>query len=154
MGQLDGKVVLVTGAGSGMGAACAELATHQGARVYAVDRDGDRLTDVAERIGARYEVGDLTELDARAVVARCIAELGGLDGLVNAAGIFKPGRLLEITEEQIDLTFAVNVRALFFLQQAAAASMVERGSGGSIVNFASTAARVPRPITSHYAATK
>lgn len=153
MTALAGKAVLVTGAGSGMGAACAELASARGARVFGVDRDRSGLEALAGRIGAHYEVCDLSEVDAPALVGRCCELLGGLDGLVNAAGVFQTRELLEIGPDDFDRMFTVNVRALFFLQQAAAVEMKGR-DGGSIVNFASTAARVPRPMSSHYAASK
>lgn len=154
MTNLTGKSVLVSGAASGIGAACAELAQARGAEVFAVDHDAAGLTALAERLGVAYEVGDLTDVDqAPALVGRCAAALGGLDGLVNAAGTFQTRAMSDITAADFDRVFGVNVRALFFLQQAAAASMASSG-GGSIVNIASTAARVPRPMSSHYAASK
>jgi NAD(P)-dependent dehydrogenase (short-subunit alcohol dehydrogenase family) len=119
-----------------------------------MDRDADGLARLAERTGVHPVVQDLAELDgAIAAVGRCADELGGLDGLVNAAGIFQTREVLEITVEDFDRMFSINLRALFFLQQAAARRMVAAG-GGSIVNFASTAARIPRPLSSHYAASK
>jgi D-sorbitol dehydrogenase (acceptor) len=150
---LEGKTVLVTGAGSGMGAACAELAAAKGARVFAVDRDSAGLEQLAGRTGVYREVCDLAEVDAAALVRRCCEATGRLDGLVSAAGVFQTRELLDITPDDFDRMFAINVRALFFLLQAAAREMAER-DGGSIVNFASTAARVPRPMSSHYAASK
>jgi D-sorbitol dehydrogenase (acceptor) len=150
---LAGKTVLVTGAASGMGSACAELAAARGARVFAVDRDSTGLDQLVERTGVHGQVCDLVDFDAPALVHRCCEVMGGLDGLVNAAGVFQTRELLEITPDDFERMFAVNVRALFFLQQAAGREMADRG-GGSIVNFASTAARVPRPLSSHYAASK
>jgi NAD(P)-dependent dehydrogenase (short-subunit alcohol dehydrogenase family) len=151
---LEDKVVLVTGAASGMGSACAERVSSAGARVVAVDRDESRLVAVADDIGAKAEVLDLADVEALpGLVQRCVDELGRVDGLVNAAGLFQSRELLAITPAEFDAIFAVNLRGLFFLQQAAARAMIASG-GGSIVNFASTAARVPRPISSHYAATK
>ncbi|HMJ94751.1 MAG TPA: SDR family NAD(P)-dependent oxidoreductase [Thermoleophilaceae bacterium] len=152
--RLEGKVVLVSGAASGMGAACAERISSAGAQVVAIDRDEPRLADLASRIGARPELVDLTEVaELPVVVERCVDDFGRVDALVNAAGIFQSRDLLEITPSEFDTMFAVNLRGLFFLQQAAARAMIA-GGGGSIVNFASTAARVPRPVSSHYAATK
>jgi NAD(P)-dependent dehydrogenase (short-subunit alcohol dehydrogenase family) len=151
---LEGKTILVSGAASGMGAACAELARASGARILAVDRDEAGLAELAARIDVDYMPCDLADLDQLPrAVARCVDALDGLDGLVNAAGIFKTRELLEITPDDFDQVFAINVRALFFLQQAAARHMAARGRG-SIVNFASTAARVPRPLSAHYAASK
>lgn len=137
-----------------MGAACAERAAAAGARVMAVDRDEARLSALATRIGASHHVCDLADVDRLpGLVERCVDELGRLDGLVNAAGVFQSRELLDITHSDFDTVFGVNLRGLFFLQQAAAKAMIA-GGGGSIVNFASTAARVPRPISSHYAASK
>jgi NAD(P)-dependent dehydrogenase (short-subunit alcohol dehydrogenase family) len=151
---LGGKAILVTGAASGMGKACARLAAERGARLLLVDRDADALARVAGELGAPAEACDLTDV-ARAprLVARCVAEHGAIDGLVNAAGIFQTRQLLEITPEDFDRVLGVNLRALFFLQQAAGAAMSERGSG-SVVNFSSTAGRVGRPHAAHYAASK
>jgi NAD(P)-dependent dehydrogenase (short-subunit alcohol dehydrogenase family) len=152
--QLEGKVVLVTGAASGMGAACAELALERGALVIGVDRDEAALAALAGRIDIPYELCDLAEVDSLPqLVDRCADRHGRLDGLVNAAGVFQTGKLLEITPAQFDRIFAINVRGLFFIQQAVAAHMATQ-RGGSIVNFSSTAARIPRPISSHYAASK
>lgn len=151
MTSLAGKAVLVTGGASGIGAACAELAAAGGARVLALDIDEAGLAALAERTGVQYEVADLTDTDRLPDLIRVAADrLGGLDGVVNAAGVFQTRAILDITPADFDRMFAVNVRGLFFVQQAAARVM----TGGSIVNIASTAARVPRPVSSHYAASK
>jgi NAD(P)-dependent dehydrogenase (short-subunit alcohol dehydrogenase family) len=97
------------------------------------------------------DVTDVT--NAQRVVSRCVDELGALDGLVNAAGIFQTQPLLEITLDDFDRMMAVNLRGLFFQLQAAAAAMSAAG-GGSIVNMSSTAGRVGRPFAAHYAASK
>lgn len=151
MTSLVGKVVIVTGAASGMGLACAELALDRGAAVLAVDRDENALAGMKARPQLRTKVADLSDLSTIPdLIDFCQAELGGVHGLVNSAGIFQTRQMLDVTEDDFDLVFAINVRALFFLQQAAARVMDE----GSIVNFASTAARVARPASSHYAASK
>jgi NAD(P)-dependent dehydrogenase (short-subunit alcohol dehydrogenase family) len=151
---LSGIRVLVSGAASGMGYASAELARRLGADVYAVDRDEQGLAALAEQLEIPSLVCDLTDVDRLpSVVASCVQELGGLDGLVNAAGVFQTREVLDITPADFDRVFAINLRGLFFLQQAAARQMSTEG-GGSIVNFSSTAARIPRPISSHYAASK
>lgn len=152
MTDLQDKVVVVTGAGSGMGRAVVERALSHGARVLAVDVDEGGLGALADTGDLERVVADLAETTSVAgVVARCVERFGSIDGLVNAAGIFQTRAMLDVTVEDFDRVFAVNVRGLFFLQQAAAAAMTR---GGSIVNFASTAARVPRPMSSHYAASK
>lgn len=154
MKLLDGKTILVTGAASGIGAACAELGRSHGASVFAIDRDAASLDRLADRLNVACDVADVTDVDALPdVVRRCAERTGRLDGLVNAAGIFQTCALLDITPADFDAMYETNVRALFFLQQAAAKQMLKHG-GGSIVNIASVAARIPRPISSHYAASK
>ena len=151
---LRGKSVLVTGAASGLGAACARLASARGAELYLVDREAAALADVANDLDAPYEVIDLADVDqVPRVVARCVEAHGGIDGLISAAGVMQTQRVLDITPEDFDRIFSVNARAAFFVMQAAAREMSTRG-GGSIVNFSSTAGRVGRPLASHYAATK
>lgn len=152
MTDLTGKVVLVTGAGSGMGREAAIHAVRRGAAVLGVDSNRERLERLAHETGIAHLVADLTEVESLPKVAdHCVRTLGGLDGVVNAAGVFQTRTMDEVTPSDFDLIFGINVRGLFFLQQAAAAAM---SRGGSIVNFASTAARVPRPMSSHYAASK
>jgi D-sorbitol dehydrogenase (acceptor) len=154
MTALERKVVIVSGAASGMGAACAALAAERGAQVLLVDRDVDRLPQTAERLGMPWEACDVADVDATRRLARACAERHGrIDGLVNAAGVMQTRPYLEITPEAFDRIVSVNLRGLFFLQQAVAREMVATG-GGSVVNFSSTAGRVGRPLASHYAATK
>jgi D-sorbitol dehydrogenase (acceptor) len=152
MTTLTGKSIIITGAASGMGAACAELARSRGAQVLAVDRDERRLAAAADGIGVPYHVCDLSHAERLdEAVDHCVRAFGRVDGLVNAAGVHQTREMPDITPHDFDRLFAVNVRGLFFMQQAAARAMSE---GGGIVNVASTAARLPRPVTSHYAATK
>jgi NAD(P)-dependent dehydrogenase (short-subunit alcohol dehydrogenase family) len=109
---------------------------------------------VAAELGVPAEACDLADVaNGARVVERCRAEHGTVDGLVNAAGIFQTRPLLEITPEDFDRMLSVNLRAVFFLGQAAARAMAEQGHG-SIVNFSSTAGRVGRPHAAHYAASK
>lgn len=144
----------MTGAASGMGAACARLAGERGAKLLLVDLDAGVLEKVAGDLDAAHEVTDLADAaQARRIVERCMEVHGGIDGLVSAAGVMHTQAVLDITPEDFDRVFSVNVRAAFFVMQAAARMMSTRG-GGSIVNFSSTAGRVGRPLASHYAATK
>jgi D-sorbitol dehydrogenase (acceptor) len=150
----DARAVLVTGAASGIGAAYVKMARRKGAKVYAVDRDEDSLKELAQSTRSHYEVCDLSNVEEiPGLVERCCGSIGGIDGLLNGAGIFQTRDILEISVADFDRMFAINLRALFFMMQAAAEEMIRR-DGGSIVNIASTAARVPRPISSHYAASK
>ncbi len=146
---MNGKIVVVTGSASGLGATCAEVLAQRGATVICVDhRDGTPPP------GGTWETLDLTDLDAIApAVERWVALHSRIDGLVNAAGVAGTKPFLAIEPQDFDRVFAINVRALFFVTQAVAASMVKTG-GGSIVNFASTSARLGRPLASHYASSK
>jgi NAD(P)-dependent dehydrogenase (short-subunit alcohol dehydrogenase family) len=155
MPSLNGKVVLVTGAASGIGAACARLAARRGAQVLLVDRDPEPLAALAATLDMPAEVCDVGDIDAIGRLAEtCVQRLGRIDGLVTAAAVTKTQPYLEITPGDFDRIVSVNLRGVFFLQQVVARRMVEAGDGGSIVNFGSTAGRVGRPLASHYAATK
>jgi NAD(P)-dependent dehydrogenase (short-subunit alcohol dehydrogenase family) len=152
--SVRGKAVIVSGAASGMGAACVELLRAGGAEVLAVDRDADGLRGLSEAHSVATLRCDLAAIESVGeVVGTALEQFERIDGLVNAAGIFQTRKVLEVTPEDFDRIFAINVRGLFFLMQAVGAEMSRAGKG-SIVNFASTAARVPRPLSSHYAATK
>jgi NAD(P)-dependent dehydrogenase (short-subunit alcohol dehydrogenase family) len=153
---LKGKTVLITGAASGLGAACAEAASREGARVLLSDLNEEGLERVAKELPGEASCAacDVTDVEAaRALVDRCVSQFGRIDGLANAAGIFDTRPFLEIEPEHFDRIFGVHVRAAFFLTQAAARQMVRQESG-SIVNFSSTAGRYPRPMAAHYAAAK
>jgi 2-dehydro-3-deoxy-D-gluconate 5-dehydrogenase len=140
--QLDGKVALVTGAARGIGGALANALAEAGADLACVDvLPSSGTIAAAAALGRRtYEEQiDLiraapAELDA--LVERVDQALGGLDILVNCAGIVLPNALLEINEADYDSEFALNQKALFFLSQAAGRRMAAAGSG-KIINIAS-----------------
>ena len=153
MEQLSDKVILVTGAASGMGRAVAELAAERGAKVLATDVDSAKLGELEASVtGLTAITGDLTtDGETARIVQQGFDVHSRLDGLVNAAGIFQTRTMLDVTEADFDRMMTINSRSVYFMQQSAARRMTD---GGSIVNFASTAARVPRPVSSHYAASK
>lgn len=155
---LEDKALVITGAASGLAASCATVAAAEGARLVLADRDGEGLAHTAAGIAPSAHCAttacDVTDLDAaRGLVDECVRRYGRIDGLVNAAGVMDTRAILEIGTDNYDRIFDVNVRALFFLMQAAAHEMVAQRSG-SVVNFSSTAGRYPRPIAAHYAASK
>jgi len=150
--RLDGKVALVTGAGSGIGEQIARVYARQGAAVIVGDRDeagGTRVTTliVAEGGRARYQPLDVTDsasgpaAGARAGGAPPPATEGGLHVLVNNAGIGYVGDVLETDEGEYEKLMAVNARGVFLCSKAAVAHMVAHG-GGVIVNMASVAGMV------------
>lgn len=136
--RLDGKCVLVTGAARGIGRATAVAAAAAGARVYAVDLLEEELAALGEELGGdhRTQTVDLRET-ARIgeTCARAAEALGRLDALAHVAGVIvRREALNDVTEEDWDLQFSVNLKATFFLDREAARHM---GHGGSIVNFTS-----------------
>jgi NAD(P)-dependent dehydrogenase (short-subunit alcohol dehydrogenase family) len=153
--DLADRLVLVTGAASGLGRACALEAHARGAHVVVADRSAT-VSQVAADLGERAdpELLDVSDVAASAaLVERVERRLGRIDGFVNAAGVMGTQPLLEVRPEQFDAVFAVNVRGAYFAMQAVARCM-QRNGGGSIVNFASTSGRVGRLLSSHYAASK
>jgi 2-keto-3-deoxy-L-fuconate dehydrogenase len=144
MFDLTGKIALVTGAASGIGAAIAETFARAGAVVYATDRDEAGARATADRIRAaggraeslRVDVAD--EAAGREAARAVLAARGRLDLLVNNAGIGHVGTLLTTEGADLDRLYAVNVRGVFNLSKAFLPGMVERKSG-VIVNIASIA---------------
>jgi NAD(P)-dependent dehydrogenase (short-subunit alcohol dehydrogenase family) len=138
--RLDGKRMLVTGAARGIGRAVALAASRAGARVYGTDTRADELDETRRLLGddAGHAVGAF-DLRAAGEISRLCGDaaraLGGLDSLACVAGVIvRRGDLDEVTEDDWDLQYAVNLKAVFFLNREAARLM--RGPG-SIVNFSS-----------------
>ena len=130
--SLRDRVIVVTGAASGMGRAIAIAASREGARTVLADFDGDRLATTAGELKneVRYRRTDVTSLpDIEAVFDLAEQELGRVDGLVTCAGIITTLPLLEITSQEWDRVFAVNAKGTFFTVQAALKRMLPRGQG-------------------------
>ncbi|MDJ0654874.1 MAG: SDR family oxidoreductase [Xanthomonadales bacterium] len=137
MTDFSGRVIIVTGAASGMGRAMAGLLSRQGAVTIAVDRNHAPLREACENTGALARVCDIS--DSRAVdelVKGVVQEQQSLDGVVNFAGVLKRTGILECTDEEFDAVMDVNVKGCFYLCRAAARVMKAQGSG-SIVNVSS-----------------
>ena len=155
--EFEDRVVLVTGAASGMGRATALRLAAAGARVVAVDVNEAGLAETAELGGSgiRAEVADVSDRTAvDAVVERAVRDLGRLDGMVANAGIGHGSSFVDTTEEELDAMLAVNVKGVFFCGQSAARAMIAAGGGGRIVNIASTYAEVTAPECTAYSASK
>ena len=154
--RLQKTVAIVTGGGSGMGAAIAETYAREGAHVAVVDIDGEAAKKVARQIGntAIAITCDVTKRsDIDAAVLETASAFGGLNVLVNNAGVAHLNKpMLEIDEKEFDRVFAVNVKGLFMFTQAVVPLM--KGKGGVIINIGSTAGLRPRPGLSAYNATK
>jgi len=140
--RLEGKTAIVTGAASGIGAATAGLFAEEGARVLAVDLPGTRLAR-AHRTRARVvtlEADVSADGSAARIVGAAISELGGLDIIVNNAGVGSNALAEVLPIEEWDRVFSVNVRAMFLLCQAAIPAMKPR-KWGRIINVASVMAQ-------------
>lgn len=155
-GGLQGQVVVVTGAASGIGRAVAQAASAAGAALVLTDRDAAGLAAVAGALsGAEVLVADLAAPDApAAIIAAALARFGRIDGLVNAAGLTTRAAVADGTAAQWDSLFAVNARAPFFLMQGALRDMLARRAPGAIVNILSMNAHCGTPDLAIYAATK
>jgi NAD(P)-dependent dehydrogenase (short-subunit alcohol dehydrogenase family) len=161
MDLLPGKVVLVSGGTSGVGAAAARACARAGARAVAVTgRRPDRGEEAAAGLrelgtAARFIPCDVADVgQALAAVATVVDEHGRIDGLVNAAGLVTRGDLLDTTPELFDAHIAINLRGPFFLMQAAVADMRRRGEPGSIVNIGSIGELGGQPYLAPYVAAK
>ena len=153
-GRLAGRRALITGAARGIGAEIAASFQREGAELALLDIDAERLATTCQLVGGKVYSLDLADTEATVdVVSGAIADLGGLEILVNNAGILKMAPLLEIDPKDWDLTFAVNVRAMLITIQLAAKAMIPNGRG-SIINMASMGGKVGATNQAHYAASK
>jgi NAD(P)-dependent dehydrogenase (short-subunit alcohol dehydrogenase family) len=146
---------LVTGAGSGIGRACARELGLRGYRVVATDRHGDRADAAAAEAGDAFGL----ELDVREpeaverVVGETLSRAGRIDVLVNNAGVNSPHTVLDTPIELWDDVFAVNIRGMFLCAKAVLPHMIERGSG-AIVNMASASSLVGMAERAAYGSSK
>ncbi len=158
--SVEGSVAIVTGGGTGLGAATASVLARAGARVVINGRREEKLAETAARI--REEGGEVTPCpgdvsrpeDVRDLVERAVKEYGGVDVLVNNAGIhahFRPAH--EVPIDEFDHYLAINLRGPFLATKAVIPHLLARG-GGSIVNVASMAGVVGLKYTVSYGAAK
>lgn len=158
---LQGKVAVVTGAGTGIGAGISEALAGAGATVV--------VSHHSNASGAEQLAGKLRERGGEVLVHGCdvrdhaqvrslfdatIASFGRVSILVNNAGITEPHPLLEMTPEEWDKTLTTNLRGAFFCTQRAAQEMIKQGSGGRIINLSSVHGFASVPHYSHYEASK
>ena len=153
--RLSGSRVVVTGGARGIGGAIAARLAVEGADICILDRLVPEGTAHAAAIGGRFIEGDLPKPDdITRAMDEALTSLGGVDVLVNSAGIFKLIPLLDITVEDWNTMFSINTRAMLTTMQSAARSMIDAGTGGSIINLASMAAKKGGAMEGHYAASK
>lgn len=156
MGRLDGKVCLITGAGSGIGAASAKLFAAEGATVVVADIDGDAAKRTVAAIGekATAEQVDVTdEQQTQAVAQRVSESLGRIDVLFNNAGIAGVGDVIETQPELFERVMRVNVLGVYLMTRAVVPYMIEQRAG-SIINMSSCIAEIGLARRVSYAASK
>lgn len=142
-GRLAGKVVLVTGAAGGLGLACSRLFIAEGAQVVLSDLDPEALERARAEVGAALAIAaDVTsETDAASLVSRTVEELGSLDALVVAAGLYQGTPVDAIETDEWDRVQTVNVRGTFVTVRAALRAMIPRGRG-TVVTLGSIAGQL------------
>jgi NAD(P)-dependent dehydrogenase (short-subunit alcohol dehydrogenase family) len=162
--RLQSKVALITGAGQGIGAACAQRFAAEGARLMLVDQDGGKAAAVASMLAAsgheatsmRADVSVKADVDA--AVTATIARFERVDILVNNAGITHAADFLDLDEKDFDRVLAVNLKSMFLFSQAVARRMIAQqwpqGSGGAIVNMSSVNAVLAIPNQIPYVVSK
>jgi meso-butanediol dehydrogenase / (S,S)-butanediol dehydrogenase / diacetyl reductase len=154
MSSLHGKVMVVTGASSGLGAETVRLLSRKGATVFGIARNTDRLAEVfADAEGGAYASLDIGSASAcHDAVERCVAQFGRLDVLINIAGSHQMRRTESMTDDDWATDLAVNLSGPFYLCRAALPHLLDRG--GNIVNVASIAGVEGQAYSAGYCAAK
>lgn len=158
MGQLAGKIAIITGAGSGFGTGMAEAYVREGAKVIVADINAEAGERVAKSLGANAkaiatDVSNGASVDA--MVKACVDTFGVPDVVINNAGTTHRNQpLLQVDEQTFDRVFNVNVKSIYHMTHAVVPLMRARGKGGLIINVGSTAGIRPRPGLVWYNASK
>ena len=157
--SLDGDTAVVTGASAGIGRATAHALAREGANVVLAARSEDRLDDLAATVREEYDTAalvvptDVTDEDAvAALIDATVEEFGGLDVLVNNAGLARGGLIEDMSTDQYRTMMDTNVDGMFFAARAAIPHL--RASSGTMVFLGSFAGQFPRPSNPVYAASK
>lgn len=156
MGSLDGRVAVITGAGSGMGKASVRVFVREGAKVVAADISGAEKQTAAEVGGEVLPIRcDVTrEADVEAMMRAAVAEFGRLDAVLNVAGIAEGVMLTDVTMEHYDRTMDVDLRGVLLGTKHGIRAMLEERHGGAIVNWSSIGGLNSSLATSVYGAAK
>ncbi len=154
MGELDGQVALITGAGSGIGHGIAKVLAREGAELVLTDIDLTNVERAADDLDALAVAHDVTSWDSCVeVVDRALAEKGQIDALVNNAGVSKSVPFHELDEAEWDRVNDVNAKGVFLTTRAVVPHMMERRSG-SIISISSMVGKEAIPLFVHYSASK
>ena len=152
---LQGRVVYITGAASGIGLATARLFAARGAKLHLVDRDAEALNKLARELGASADALDLHDAEAiRESVGRCVERFGGLDGVISNAGIAPQGAMHEVATSTLEESLSINLMAHQHVAAAATCVMRRQGTGGFLLFNASKAAFNPGKNFGPYAIAK
>jgi len=153
-GELEGRRILVTGAASGMGREIARLFAAEGAAVALLDVNAEEVTEAAQELEMRGWGCDVTNREeVNRVVAEAGEALGGLDGIVNAAGILDIAPFADLEPDSWDRMLAVNTTGPFNIVKAAL-PFLQQAKNATIVNIASVSAVMPMPGTAGYSTSK
>ncbi|MDF3838252.1 SDR family oxidoreductase [Cupriavidus basilensis] len=154
--RLDGKTALVTGAGRGIGLAAAAALAQAGAKVTLAARTATEIEAASEAINAAGGESDCMVLDVTnsRLVSEAVAARQPFDILVNSAGMNRPMKLVDVTDEDLDAVMALNVKAAFYVSRAVARKLLECGKRGAFVNVSSQMGHVGSPGRTVYCATK
>lgn len=158
--SLEGKTMIVTGAGRGIGKAIAVEGARAGADLVIGSRTMTELEEVAatvQSLGRRCACFPVDVVDVASInrfVEQAVSATGGIDILVNNAGYNKIKPALDVTEEEYDYIVDVNLKNVFFFSQAVARRMIERGKGGRIINISSQVGVVGGPLRAVYTGAK
>jgi NAD(P)-dependent dehydrogenase (short-subunit alcohol dehydrogenase family) len=152
---LEGRIVYLTGAAHGIGAATARGFAKQGATLYLVDRDGPALATLAKELGCAHEVVDMTnEAAVRGSLDHAVQAYGGLDGVVSNAGTAPQGKIAEVSTAALEASLRINFFAHQWVASAATAIFKAQGAGGFLLFNASKAAWNPGADFGPYAIPK
>jgi len=160
MSGIAGKSALVTGSGRGIGRAIALELAKAGARVMVSDIDAESAAGTALEIrmaggtSEHWPVDVARSESVEALMNKMQEVFGGIDILVNDAGVLSTYMIVDLPEAEWDRTLSINLKGVFLCTRAAARQMISQGRGGRIVNIASEAAKAASAMSSHYCASK